>query len=166
MVKAADVKKADRAGGAHSELLPDAQGPSTTTYHNPLTGQEFHGLPMDPWSLESYMRGGVHGSRARLLPGPASEELRAKWESFKNEQEDPLNAAEYQTEAKDIVEELEDKARRVDTTLLALVEKLTQQVTELTARLDNSGIPVQPTPVEPKQLNMEIEVQPATETEV
>lgn len=53
--------------------LAGAQGADKSTYHNPITGQEFENLPVDPRSLQLYTR--VKGWRL----GPASDELRAKW---------------------------------------------------------------------------------------
>lgn len=152
MVKASDVRKAAASGGAYSELLPDASGPPTSTYHNPRTGQEFHGLPVDPWSLELYMK------KHRLLPGPAPAELQEQWEKTKLTLVDPANTTKNLNEAEKMLSEFEKNvAERVDQGLAALVERLSQQVADLQVRLDNPGAPVQPVPVEPRQLDMLLE---------
>lgn len=49
-------------------------------WHNPKTGQEFPRLPSDSYSIRNYMRKG-------LIVGPASEELREKWEADRPERE-------------------------------------------------------------------------------
>lgn len=147
-IKASDVRKAEAAGGAHSELLPGASGPQTATYHNPRTGQEFSGLPTDPWSLERYMK--VH----RLLPGRAPAALRAEWEETKKTLADPTD--EYRDAAAEIVRGFEDQKQANNDLLLSLVERLTQQVADLTTRLDGRPAepPARPAPVEEKQLGM------------
>lgn len=148
MVKASDVRKAVAEGGSYSELLPGAQGPPTSTYHDPRTGQEFPGLPVDPWSLEVYMK------RHRWLPGPAPAALRAEWEKTKLTLVDPANTPEHLGEAEKILGEFEKNvAKSVDQGLMSLVERLSQQVAELTARLDGGAAPVQPAAsTEPRQL--------------
>ncbi len=53
--------------------LPGADGVESATFHNPDTGQEFFGLPVDPYHLSRSLKRG-------LRMGPASLELKAKWE--------------------------------------------------------------------------------------
>ena len=53
--------------------LLGANGVQRSTYHDPITGQEFENLPIDPRSYQGY----TVGSGWRL--GPAPEELKAKW---------------------------------------------------------------------------------------
>lgn len=63
----------DKDEQGNVKLLDDAQGVPTGTFHNPKTGQEFHGLPTDPWSMEKWIR------VRRFRRGPAPAALRKKW---------------------------------------------------------------------------------------
>ena len=55
------------------EPLPGAGGPPKATYHDPKTGQEFPGLPVDSYSIWNYT------VRRGLAFGPAPAELKAKF---------------------------------------------------------------------------------------
>lgn len=52
--------------------LAGCDGVETAVYHDPATGQEFRGLPVDPYHLSKYLRKG-------WLMGSASAGLQAKW---------------------------------------------------------------------------------------
>ncbi len=68
-------EKAELASaGSLIRPLDGAGGVASSVYHDPKTGQEFFGLPIDAYHLTRYLR------RGRLL-GRASPELRAKWEA-------------------------------------------------------------------------------------
>ena len=54
--------------------LAGADGAESAQFHNPKTGQEFVNLPIDPYHLGRHLRRG-------LMMGPASPELREKWEA-------------------------------------------------------------------------------------
>lgn len=71
-----EIRQVQTRGRTDVALLPGSEPPKAT-YHNPRTGQEFHGLPRDPYSLELYMI--VHG----LVLGPAPKELRDSYEVSK-----------------------------------------------------------------------------------
>lgn len=83
-----EAAEAERRGGYLVKELPGASGVPKSVWHNPRTGQEFPskaarekgqpGLPMDEWSLMTYIHKG-------WLPGPAPEELREAYESQKKE---------------------------------------------------------------------------------
>lgn len=59
--------------------LPGADGAESAQFHNPETGQEFFGLPVDPRALTRYLR--PTNKRCALRMGPASAELKAKWDA-------------------------------------------------------------------------------------
>ena len=148
------VRRAKKSGGSAYVI---EEGPSNVSYYDPETGQEFIGLPRDPWSLELYMRGGIHGNRPKLLPGRAPVELRTKWEEYKVTLEDP--ADEHLAEAERMLKEREVARAASTDALTSLVEKLGAQVAELTARLNGTVTPEQLVAQEissegPRQLEM------------
>ena len=62
------------SAGSLFRPLVGAEGAASTQFHNPKTGQEFTNLPIDPYHLGRHLRRG-------LVMGPASPELRAKWDA-------------------------------------------------------------------------------------
>ena len=62
------------SGGSLLRPLVGAEGAASTQFHNPKTGQEFINLPIDPYHLGRHLRRG-------LVMGPASPELKEKWEA-------------------------------------------------------------------------------------
>ena len=58
--------------------LAGCDGVESAVYHNPNTGQEFPGLPIDPYHLSKYLRKGWR-------MGSATPELRAKWAAGESE---------------------------------------------------------------------------------
>ena len=152
------ARRAKKSGGSAYVI---EEGPSNISYYDPQTGQEFPGLPRDPWSLELYMRGGKHGNRPKLLPGRAPAELRAKWQEIKATLEDP--AEEFMPEAERMIEDQEKKiVPHLDQSMLKLVQDLTEKVASLESTIKSQGTvsaPVEipsPTPEEPRQLEMNL----------
>ncbi len=70
------LSRADRAAGLKE--LPGGDEQPFMPWHNPETGQEFPSLPSDTPNAMNYM---IRGFRM----GPATAELKAKWEAGKAE---------------------------------------------------------------------------------
>ncbi|KKM93225.1 hypothetical protein LCGC14_1210560 [marine sediment metagenome] len=66
--------------GSLMRPLEGASGVQSAIFHNPKTGQEFVNLPVDPYHLGRHLRRG-------LVMGPASPELREKWESGESDRQ-------------------------------------------------------------------------------
>ena len=151
------VRRAKKSGGSAFVI---EEGPSNISYYDPLTGQEFAGLPRDPWSLELYMRGGRHGNRPKLLPGRAPAELKAKGEETRASLEDPAEG--YAPEAERMIEDQEKKiVSKLDQDMLKLVQALTEKVASLENTIKSQGVTPAPTetlpvPEKPRQLEMNL----------
>lgn len=152
-----EIRQNLKKKGFHVEPLADAAGPLTSTYHDPKTGQEFYRLPIDPWSLERYMK--VHGWN----PGPAPEELKAKWEELQANLKDPLEA--YKVEGAKIVQDHAEKVREtVGSDMLELLQKMSDKINALEAKLNGDDGPEiednypepEPEPIEPTQLAFDL----------
>ncbi len=94
-----DQEKAELASaGTLVRPLAGADGAVSTVFHNPKTGQEFVNLPLDPYHLGRHLRRG-------LVMGPASPELRAKWEAGEAERQAANDALMTEHMGKNPVEE-------------------------------------------------------------
>ncbi len=93
-------------------MLPGAEGPPKTIYHNPKTGQEFKGLPADSYNLVHYLSRG-------LSIGPAPEILKEVWENRKKREPDetvtgatlPPELQDPNVKLRDEIKELKDMVR-------------------------------------------------------
>ena len=135
-----------RRGETVIDYLPGT-GPQSTTWHDPRTGQEFPNLPVDPWSFWRYRRRG-------WLMGPASPELRTRWEQT----EKPRPELKYMREAQEITRDLDAQQRARNEDLMKLVRNLSQQVREMKDQLALGTRPEATVPddepVEPTQLSL------------
>ena len=124
-----------KSGGTFVEPLDDAPGPTTMTYHDPETGQEFPNLPMDPWSLETYMK--RHG----WMLGEASPALRAQWEETQENLVDPLD--EYRDEGNKLVTTAQNEAESKNSgqigELIGLIGDLAKEVAGIKAMVMPEG---------------------------
>lgn len=127
------------------EPVKGSHGPPVSYYHNPETGQEFPGLPLDAWSLMRYISRG-------LRPGRAPVELRAMWAEAQLKQKRP----EFDPEVLAYVEGVEQQQSTGNNKLEALVLALQQQVTSLTEKLTGAPVtePVDVASQEPVQLKL------------
>ena len=149
-----EVAKAHSSGGSTVRLDPPGiDSLRLGIYHDPKTGQEFT-LPASPSHIMWYMTGRKYGDKP-LMYGPASEELRARWLETKASLVAPEQ--EYMREVKEQLEEAEADATNQ---LLAVVQQLQRQVSDLQAQM-SGVVPAQEhtvveekeeAPIEPKQL--------------
>ena len=105
------------SGGSLLRPLVGAEGAASTQFHNPKTGQEFINLPIDPYHLGRHLRRG-------LVMGPASPELRAKWDAGEAERtatDDALMAEHMDTS---MVEETPRFQDAVEAAVAKVLEKL------------------------------------------
>jgi len=132
------------------EPVPGSSGPPTSYYHNPRTGQEFPGLPLDGWSLMRYMRRG-------LLPGRAPKELRDRFLEEQRNAPRPEFAPEVMVEAATMNAQEQGRAQSSSSNLEALVLALQKQVSDLTNKLTGGQqqelVPVEES-IEPVQLKL------------
>jgi hypothetical protein len=109
------------ASGSLIRPLAGAEGAPSSCFHNPKTGQEFIGLPIDPYHLGRHLQRG-------LIMGPASPELREKWaagEADRQAENDAL-MAEHLAKAPDPIEE----TPRFEDAVAAAVEKVLEKLGE------------------------------------
>ncbi|KKL71893.1 hypothetical protein LCGC14_2090360 [marine sediment metagenome] len=114
-------------------------GPSTGTYHNPETGQEHYGLPIDPYSRDHYTKRhrlghdysdlkGEERIKAAfgqpLVYGPAPSELKKKWDERELEVEDKTASGA--------------KAEHGNEELVNMVKALAEQVMSLKEEIKES----------------------------
>ena len=105
------------SGGSLLRPLAGAEGAASTQFHNPKTGQEFINLPIDPYHLSRNLQRG-------LVMGPASPELRAKWDAGEAERQvanDALMAKHMDTS---MVEETPRFQDAVTAAVTQVLEKL------------------------------------------
>ena len=127
-----EVAKAHSSGGSTVRLDPPGiDSLKLGIYHDPKTGQEFN-LPASPSHIMWYMTGRKYGNKP-LMYGPASEDLKEKWLEIKAALVAPEQ--EYMREVKEKLEEAEADATNQ---LLAVVQQLQKQVSELQAQM--SGV--------------------------
>ncbi len=115
-----DAEKAELASaGSLIRPLAGADGAVSTSFHNPKTGQEFINLPIDPYHLGRHLRRG-------LVMGPASPELRAKWEGGEAERQAANSTlmAEHLSKAPPPIEESPRFNEAVAAAVTQVLEKL------------------------------------------
>ncbi len=115
-----DAEKAELASaGSLIRPLPGADGAVSTAFHNPKTGQEFINLPIDPYHLGRHLQRG-------LVMGPASPELRAKWEAGEAERQAANSTlmAEHLSKAPPPIEESPRFNEAVAAAVTQVLEKL------------------------------------------
>ena len=106
----------------NSLILPleGSDGAASTKFHNPKTGQEFINLPIDPYHLGRHLRRG-------LVMGPASPELKEKWEA---------GEAERQTKNDTLMAEHMESAPSPIEATPRFVEAVSAAVTQVLERLN------------------------------
>ena len=113
-----DQEKAElAAAGTLVRPLAGADGAVSTVFHNPKTGQEFVNLPIDPYHLGRHLRRG-------LVMGPASPELREKWEAGEAERQAANDALMAEHLGKSPVEETPRFSDAVAAAVTQVLEKL------------------------------------------
>ncbi|KKL79891.1 hypothetical protein LCGC14_2010290 [marine sediment metagenome] len=113
-----DQEKAELASaGTLLRPLAGADGAVSTVFHNPKTGQEFVNLPIDPYHLGRHLRRG-------LVMGPASPELRAKWEAGEAERQAANDALMAEHQGKSPVEETPQFTAAVAAAVTQVLERL------------------------------------------
>ena len=114
-----EEKAALAAAGSLLRPLVGAEGAVSTEFHNPKTGQDFVNLPIDPYHLGRHLRRG-------LVMGPASPELREKWEAGEAERQAANDAlmAEHMEKAPSPIEETPRFAEAVATAVTQVLERL------------------------------------------
>jgi hypothetical protein len=115
-----ELKKSGHVVGT----IPGASGPQTSTYYDPKTGQEFHGLPIDEWSLQRYIR--VKG----WMLGPAPAAMKRKWKRILAKRSDP--AEKHMIEGQKIADEASKTAAESSETRETL-KQMQEQIATLTA---------------------------------
>ena len=152
-----EVEQAKASGGRTVQLDPPGiESLRLGPYYNPVTGQEFR-LPASPSHIMWYMTGRKYGNKP-LMYGHASEELRAKWLETKKNLVGPEQ--EYMRGVKEQIAEAEADATNQ---LLAVVQQLQRQVSDLQAQM-SGVVPAQErtvteekeeeAPIEPRQLTL------------
>lgn len=111
-----------KSAGSLLRPLAGAEGAASMTFHNPKTGQEFFGLPIDPYHLGRHLRRG-------LVMGPAYPELKAKWEAGEAERQAANDAlmAEHLAKAPPPIEESPRFAEAVAAAVIIAVERLNEK---------------------------------------
>ena len=121
------------------------------TYHNPETGQEFPRLPADSVSVLTYTRAKYHTVtkkklRGPLLPGPASEALREKWEAGREQRDQEaqlrLSAVKKTKEFKEVKEQSESVPR-------SELKDIVQEAVQAALKVAGVEIPSEPEINEP-----------------
>jgi hypothetical protein len=108
------------------------KGPPKGTYHNPITGQEFYGLPTDAWSIEKYAK----RRTGRLSYGPAPKELKIKWATSQKEIDFSTVGPDY-VPPKPVIEEM--KAEE-SSDVINLISQLMKEVRELKSQISGNDI--------------------------
>ena len=93
----------------------------STQFHNPKTGQEFVDLPIDPYHLSRYIQRG-------LVMGPASPELKAKWEAGEAERQAANDALMAEHAGSSLMEETPRFTEAVAAAAALVLEKLGVEV--------------------------------------
>ncbi len=109
--------------------LAGADGAESAQFHDTKTGQEFVGLPVDPYHLTRYLKRG-------WMMGPASTELRAKWAAGESGRTAADDARVAEFAASDEHQESE-KARFTDAVTAATAASVAQVLEKL--GVDPSG---------------------------
>ena len=144
-----------KAAGSLLRPLAGAEGAASMPFHNPQTGQEFENLPIDPYHLGRHLRRG-------LIMGPASPELRAKWETGKAERQAADDALMAEHLAKSPAEETPRFNDAVAAAVTQVLEKLGQSPVEAEKV---APAPVPEKPREDVQLSFFKELDAATESD-
>ncbi len=117
-----DQEKAElQAAGSLIRPLAGADGAPSTVFHNPKTGQVFINLPIDPYHLGRHLQRG-------LVMGPASPELRAKWEAGEAERQAANDALMAEHLGKSTIEETPRFSDAVAAAVTQVLEKLGVEV--------------------------------------
>ena len=109
--------------GSLMRPLEGASGVQSAVFHNPKTGQEFVNLPVDPYHLGRHLRRG-------LMMGPASLELREKWEAGEADRQADNDAlmAEHLSKAPAPIGATPRFEEAVDAAVAAAVEKVLEKL--------------------------------------
>lgn len=113
-------------------FLEDADGVPKGSFYNPVTGQQFTGLPTDPWSLEYWTK------VRRYQMGVAPAKLQAEWKKVCAQRAKKKVGASN----KPMTHDLPMNAQAEDVKALKdQVSSLESMVKELLAKLTGPGAP-------------------------
>ncbi len=152
-----DQNRRLKAKGRRTIELDVSDAQQFMTYHNPETGQEFPHLPADAVSVLTYTRPKYHTVtkeklRGPLLPGPAPEILREKWEAGREERvkiaDNRLKAVKRTKEFKEVKEQSESVPR-------SELKDIVQEAVQAALKVAGVEIPSEPEINEP---NKEVEM--------